>query len=127
MRRCPKCHPSAGLSVETVQGDPGSPTVEIDVCPRCRGVWLDWTELGDLVELRELITGLTSGADWQRDLELGMCPDDGKALQRLEVGAYAVDRCPECEGLWLDGGELGPSLTREGFQAVLRALRQHPV
>ena len=41
---CPKC--GQGLATETC----GS--VEIDVCPSCKGVWLDMGELGTIVESR---------------------------------------------------------------------------
>lgn len=39
---CPKC--GQKLSVETCGA------VEIDVCPSCKGVWLDMGELGTIVE-----------------------------------------------------------------------------
>ena len=39
---CPKC--GQELATETCDG------VEIDVCPSCKGVWLDAGELGTIVE-----------------------------------------------------------------------------
>jgi uncharacterized protein len=39
---CPKC--GQKLATETCG------TVEIDVCPSCKGVWLDMGELGEIVE-----------------------------------------------------------------------------
>jgi acetyl-CoA carboxylase beta subunit len=39
--RCPKC--GQGLTVEK------HGSVEVDVCPSCRGVWLDATELETIV------------------------------------------------------------------------------
>ena len=41
--KCPNC-PDATLTMAERQG------VEIDYCPRCRGVWLDRGELVKLVE-----------------------------------------------------------------------------
>ena len=35
------------------------------------------------------------------------CPRDGKSLvQETYEGEVVVDRCPTCEGVWLDNGEL---------------------
>ena len=42
MKSCPVC--TTGLAVTVRQG------VEIDFCPRCRGVWLDRGELDKLIE-----------------------------------------------------------------------------
>lgn len=126
-RPCAKCD-GVFLQREDVPG--GTPAaVEIDVCRRCRGVWLDWGEVGDLKDLRELLPSMSSNAAWRRDLETGACPTckERTTLLRLPVGAYGVDRCPECLGLWFDGGELGPMLSDQGFEALLRALRRHPV
>ena len=39
---CPKCH--ADLMITDRQG------IEIDFCPKCRGVWLDRGELDKLIE-----------------------------------------------------------------------------
>jgi uncharacterized protein len=41
---CPKC--GQELAAETCDG------VEVDVCPSCKGVWLDAGELGTIVESR---------------------------------------------------------------------------
>ncbi|MDN5872138.1 MAG: zf-TFIIB domain-containing protein [Nitrococcus sp.] len=40
--QCPKCHET--LSMAERQG------VEIDYCPKCRGVWLDRGELDKIIE-----------------------------------------------------------------------------
>ncbi len=34
------------------------------------------------------------------------CPVDGAALVKKEQGEILIDRCPRCEGIWLDAGEL---------------------
>ena len=39
---CPMCH--TGLTMSERQG------IEIDYCPRCRGVWLDRGELDKIIE-----------------------------------------------------------------------------
>lgn len=126
-RRCAKCPP--GTMLRRVRVPHATElAVEIDTCDRCRGVWLDWGEIGDLKDLVGLIPSFAGNTAWQRDLAHGRCSscEAASALARIPVGAYAVDRCPDCLGLWFDGGELGPLLTDQGFEALLRALRAHP-
>ena len=34
------------------------------------------------------------------------CPKDAEPMERITLGAVAIDRCPTCGGVWLDAGEL---------------------
>lgn len=34
------------------------------------------------------------------------CPVDGSRMKKEIVHMVAIDRCPTCKGVWLDGGEL---------------------
>lgn len=34
------------------------------------------------------------------------CPVDGSPMTKEIVHMVAIDRCPTCRGVWLDGGEL---------------------
>jgi len=34
------------------------------------------------------------------------CPVDGKTLEQSSMAGVIVDRCPSCQGIWLDSGEL---------------------
>ena len=34
------------------------------------------------------------------------CPRDGADLNEVEFHHVKIDRCPQCEGVWLDKGEL---------------------
>ena len=34
------------------------------------------------------------------------CPQDGAELQAVDVGGVELDKCHQCDGLWLDYGEL---------------------
>jgi hypothetical protein len=36
-----------------------------------------------------------------------LCPADGTDLRPNQVSNVAIERCPTCSGVWLDGGELG--------------------
>ncbi|MBX3145588.1 MAG: zf-TFIIB domain-containing protein [Gemmatimonadales bacterium] len=34
------------------------------------------------------------------------CPKDGGHLEHHSIGGVEIDRCPDCNGIWLDDGEL---------------------
>ncbi len=34
------------------------------------------------------------------------CPVDGTTMKKEVAAMIVVDRCPRCQGVWLDGGEL---------------------
>ena len=59
--KCPNC-PDAALAMTDRQG------VEIDYCPKCRGVWLDRGELDKLLErVATAAPPRAAGAHSQRD------------------------------------------------------------
>jgi Zn-finger nucleic acid-binding protein len=101
--QCPKCI-TRDLAAAQVRG------VEVDQCPGCRGIWFDESELATLLqaspgELKPLARGRP---DPETDRKRGKCPRDGRALLRVRSTRnthLVVDVCPECRGLWLDGGE----------------------
>jgi Zn-finger nucleic acid-binding protein len=102
---CPAC-PGTILR-ETRLGDFGS--VILDICPRCSGVWLEKGELNRL-----------DGSPWanveehrfhevEGDHKSADCPNCAVALTPLspaDLPDVIVDRCPSCDGFWLDHGEL---------------------
>lgn len=58
----------------------------------------------------ELRKNLRERADAERNAHIAAdrnrCPRDGSALVPRETNHVAVDQCPQCEGIWLDKGEL---------------------
>jgi Zn-finger nucleic acid-binding protein len=38
--------------------------------------------------------------------ESRLCPLDGASMSKEIAHMIVIDRCPECKGVWLDGGEL---------------------
>lgn len=34
------------------------------------------------------------------------CPVDGTPMRKGAIQDVIIDRCPQCNGIWLDGGEL---------------------
>ena len=89
--------------------------VEVDQCPQCRGVWFDEQELARLMaagpaDLEPMVGGRPNPADDER---AGRCPRDGRTLVRMRSARaprVIVELCPQCHGLWLDGGELAQIL-----------------
>ena len=47
------------------------------------------------------------------------CPIDGTEMTKEIVLSLVIDRCPDCHGVWLDGGEL--ELMRSSIEAGLAA------
>ena len=46
------------------------------------------------------------------------CPNCPGSLEGYTFEGFALDRCPECGGVWLDGGEL---------EAIVRKIRRGPL
>jgi Zn-finger nucleic acid-binding protein len=102
--QCPKCK-GEDLTPATVGG------VTVDRCPQCAGIWFDARELPrvlrlDSSEVRPLRGGRPDAA---RDEHAGKCPRDGGRMTRVNSATNAevvLETCLECQGIWLDGGEL---------------------
>ena len=50
------------------------------------------------------------------------CPKCGQDLITVALHAVEVDKCPSCDGMWLDAGELGQLVERDGGGALKRLL-----
>jgi Zn-finger nucleic acid-binding protein len=96
---CPRC--KIELKPEDYQG------IEVDRCPQCQGMWLDYGELDQLedkvFDKDELKGTLVYGA-FKSDLH---CPKCGKIMTgfRYRANNLELDLCEEGHGTWLDGGE----------------------
>jgi Zn-finger nucleic acid-binding protein len=103
---CVKC--SSILDRATFQG------LEVDLCPRCGGLWLDRGEITraaklpdkELSRLRDLLTGGPSGPPPVPTENKAPCPSCPGSLSEVMLGAVHVDYCEKCHGLFLDKGEL---------------------
>lgn len=101
--KCPKCK-TIELRPETYDD------TEIDRCPRCSGMFLDRGELEQMVTNQ-------AGADAdhpdftvlsdKHDMMIGKCPRCGVNMEPFMGPAnMRLDKCPQCEGVFLDQGEL---------------------
>ena len=102
---CVKCN--SILDKATFQG------LEVDLCPKCGGLWLDRGEIAraaklpeaELARLRGLLTG-KAGPPPVPTEAVAPCPACPGSLSEVMLGAVRVDYCTRCQGIFLDKGEL---------------------
>ena len=121
-RECPLCR--VPLKLITVKD-----RLQIDFCLRCRGIWFDKDEFSRTQTQGKLPEQFRDSLDLNRDkvvcqscgtsnfrsrstceqcnapLEF-LCPACRVQLEEMPIGQVYIDRCHECHGVWLDGGEL---------------------
>lgn len=97
---CPECKETSLKTVVQYGG------VELDRCPDCQGLWFDGGEL-------EEILGTSATADMselpaEAQTAARICPRCGTELYKFQYPStrVTVDMCAECNGMWLDRGEL---------------------
>jgi Zn-finger nucleic acid-binding protein len=109
---CVKCN--SILDKATFQG------LEVDLCPKCGGLWLDRGEISraaklpeaELARLRTLMSG-KSGPPPVPTENKAPCPACPGKLSEVLLGNVHVDYCASCHGIFLDRGEL-----QEAVEAV---------
>ena len=102
---CVKCN--SILDRATFQG------LEVDLCPKCGGLWLDRGEITraakmtetELDRLRTLLTG-AKGPPPVPTENVAHCPSCPGNLAEVLLGNVHVDYCNKCHGIFLDRGEL---------------------
>jgi Zn-finger nucleic acid-binding protein len=99
---CPKCRSELERATAAA--------TEVDRCAACGGVWCDDQELQALLDApTEALAALRGRRRADFDQQAAACPRDGARLTRMfssRTRAVTVDACPDCRGIWLDGGEL---------------------
>ena len=101
--KCPKC------KSETLVGHKID-EVAVDRCSACDGIWFDAQELIQLLaEDAKQVASLRRGSGHEGlDGIRGVCPHDAGELLRVYSAvdkSVIIDACPDCRGIWLDGGE----------------------
>jgi Zn-finger nucleic acid-binding protein len=116
------------MEIESYEG------VEIDRCPACDGIWLDWKEIGRIVEREEKEftekereeAFRERGVDYSAGKTL-YCPHCGEGLQKFNYAintGVILDRCPQRHGIWLDKGELAKiQIIMEEYDDTLKGKR----
>ncbi len=94
--------------------------IEIDLCRKCHGMWLDKGELEAIQEtiehdyskdLNKISDDVGNAYEMARQKHESpvLCPKCDEKMDPHEYGYCSqiiVDVCPSCEGVWLDQGEL---------------------
>jgi Zn-finger nucleic acid-binding protein len=98
------------------------PNIEIDVCPKCNGTWLDRGELKKVLGDRKLSDYLTKHIGTKTESKL-VCPRCGNLMDIEDADGIEVDVCLNCRGAWLDTGELKDleAKSEAGFEGDLEA------
>ncbi len=98
---CPKC--SSPLVKKFYKG-----MLEVDACPNCRGMWLDFNELDQLEDVA-FDDDSRKGSLVHHETQTSFpCPMCGEQLQEFQYRLYSLklDFCASHEhGFWLDAGE----------------------
>ena len=91
---------------------------EVERCEECSGIFLDKGELDSIINLIEIYRyveldepDIQTLADVERPLY--RCPSEGANMLRKEYLGVTVDECSECDGVWLDDGEITTLKTTE--------------
>jgi len=121
---CVKCN--SILDRATFQG------LEVDLCPKCGGLWLDRGEItraaklpeAELARLRGLLTG-AKGPPPVPTENKAPCPACPGSLAEMLLGNVHVDYCNKCHGIFLDRGELEAAV--EAVRAKSRQTAAHEV
>lgn len=104
---CPRC--SIPLTPVRAAPHTGGAPVELDLCDRCQGLWIDGPELAavcptvaHLPDHRgEVALRGKQGAGIQQ------CPRCGKTPYEFDIAEVLIDFCAGCAGVWFDGDEYG--------------------
>lgn len=110
---CPRCFIKMFRAEVNVIG----PNFDIDVCPRCKGMWLDSGELKKMLKDKKLSDYLTRDIGTKSDSKL-VCPRCGGLMDIQMADDIEVDVCLSCSGAWLDEGELDDlkEKSKDGFE-----------
>jgi Zn-finger nucleic acid-binding protein len=111
--KCPRC--AGSLRAIDYEG------ATIETCPGCGGEWLDGGELRQVVrtveqtfpaEMKESLSAINSNTfsiDESPENQVSCPKCSGVELNRFNYACssgIAIDKCPECDGIWLDRDEI---------------------
>jgi Zn-finger nucleic acid-binding protein len=106
VRSCPSCQ----IGLETTE----ETGVELDVCPKCAGVWFDDGELRRLSEpdrlalirIDEKFVAPLEKSSTEGVKPCPSCKTTMEEFRYLYDSPVVLDSCPTCFGIWVENGEL---------------------
>lgn len=119
-KRCCPCCDNIELKVRELKNG-----LQIDVCPACKGHWLDSGELLQMTNETSIAREQLSLLSWQAAETTRLCPCCGTPMREgtLLNDDTKIDFCDDCGGLWFDAGELKESLQQISNQSVFESQR----
>lgn len=122
---CPRC--KLAMNVEEIRGQ--HYRLEIDCCPQCEGVWLDHDEMAKLERIVEPVNWEIRKIPGDIDQMAGLfCPRCDEAPLLIKADHHRdqkviIDFCPNCNGTWLDKGELRAIQQENLFRSIFLFLQ----
>jgi Zn-finger nucleic acid-binding protein len=81
-------------------------SVAFATCSKCNGLWLPRNARAELLDPAQVQSSTRSADDASRGGRKRYgCPRCKKSLTAERVEGIEIDRCPRCDGIWLDAGE----------------------
>ncbi|SEG32004.1 rhomboid family intramembrane serine protease [Marinobacterium lutimaris] len=117
MKYCPYCRHQA-LRETTYQGQ------EIDVCPRCAGLWFEAGEFDAILDLEKDSSIELKRRDAHAKTDLP-CPDCGSAMHRhhlMQGYRIEIECCPHGHGSWIERAELAEAKAAKALNTPLETL-----
>jgi Zn-finger nucleic acid-binding protein len=110
--KCPRCN----VELKEISYE----SVVVDRCPSCEGEWLDKSEISTITEARTVIftsdeVNKVKGVREPVVVQITqppksvLCPRCNVQMKQINYSystGIIVDRCPRCEGIWLNKDEL---------------------
>ncbi len=88
--------------------------IELDYCAKCHGVWFDTGELELLLgslgldSASPFLNSILEAEEAKTDEKKRRCPLCRQKMKKVNLETKVlVDLCPQEEGIWFDGGEVG--------------------
>ena len=88
--------------------------IELDYCVKCHGVWFDAGELELLLgslgldSTSPFLNSILEAEEAKTEEEKRRCPLCRQKMKKSNLETKVlVDLCPQGEGIWFDGGEVG--------------------
>lgn len=101
MINCPKCHEK--MRILYISRPDGH--IVIDQCERCEGYWFDGLELEKVIT-EEMVTEYFPLDPSNVNEAQFNCPRCQGKMETKLLFDVRVDKCLDCDGIWLDRGEL---------------------
>lgn len=100
--KCPKCNTPTLKSFKTSEG------VTVDLCDKCKGLWLDKGETAKSAEMESDFPDYKYSMSTARKVSLKCpkCQADMVIVKYYQDSALEVEHCEKCGGIFLDAGEI---------------------